>query len=97
MKVHPCVLCAGNVMSVDPNTSLRPNEAGQLFAGWIVGIFIVAAMIIYLGDEMRRERTGTESAVYRELALNVAKAGFEQGLSFFRTHPSGCPIPAVAS
>jgi len=77
-------------MSVDPNTSLRPNEAGQLFAGWIVGIFIVAAMIIYLGDEMRRERTGTESAVYRELALNVAKAGFEQGLSFFRTHPSGC-------
>jgi len=77
-------------MSIDANYSLRPNEAGQLFAGWIVGIFIIAAMVIYVGDTLRRARNSTETAVYRELALNVAKAGFEQGLSFFRTHPNGC-------
>jgi hypothetical protein len=77
-------------MSSEANSSLRPRELGQLFGGWIVGIFIIAAMIIYVADTLRRARNSTESAVYRELALNVAKAGFEDGLSFFRTHPSGC-------
>jgi hypothetical protein len=77
-------------MPPEMNSSPRPKEGGQLFAGWVLGIFLITAMIIYVADAVRRSRTTTQSTVYRELALNVAKAGFEEGLSFFRTHTGGC-------
>jgi len=82
-------------MSLDKPVSLRPHEKGQLFAGWVVGIFIIAAMIIYVADTMRRSRNTTQSTLYRELALNVAKAGFEEGLSYFRNHGTTCYLPAL--
>lgn len=75
--------------SVTP-PSPRPQEQGQLFTGWVIGIFIIATLVVYAVDTMRRSRNTTESVIYRELALNVAKAGFEDGLSYFRTHSNGC-------
>jgi hypothetical protein len=79
--------------SVTP-PSPRLREQGQLFTGWVIGIFIIATLVVYAADTMRRSRNTTESVIYRELALNVAKAGFEDGLSFFRTHSNGCYLPA---
>lgn len=84
-------------MPCPQDSSLRRREQGQIFAGWIVGIFIIAAMVVYVADTMRRSRNATQSAVYRELALNIAKAGFEDGLSFFRTHTTGCYLVGVDS
>jgi hypothetical protein len=55
----------------------------------VVGIFVMAAMVVYVADTMRRQRTTTQSTIYRELALNVAKAGFEEGMSFFRVNSKG--------
>ncbi|MGH7443138.1 MAG: hypothetical protein ACREKE_10750, partial [bacterium] len=72
----------------------RKGEQGQLFSAWIMGIFIIAAMILYVTDTMRRERASTQDVIYRELALNVARAGFEQAESFFRMNPTGGYLPA---
>ncbi|HTB21297.1 MAG TPA: hypothetical protein VK914_01175 [bacterium] len=82
-------------MPPETNSSPRPKEGGQLFAGWVLGIFLITAMIIYVADAVRRSRSTTQSTIYRELALNVAKAGFEEGLSFFRTHPGGCYLTSA--
>jgi hypothetical protein len=59
-----------------------------------VGIFIIAALVVYAANSIRQTRGDTQSRVYRELALNVAKAGFEDGLSYFRRQPDGVYLDA---
>ena len=79
-------------MAMAPTTEASPRdrERGQLFSAWILGIFVIAAMIVYVMAAMRQERLSTQDIIYRELAMNVARAGFEQAESYFRTHSSGC-------
>jgi hypothetical protein len=79
----------GPAMTAPRRKTLFGNQNGQVMAGWVVGLFIIAAMLVYVTDTIRRSRNGSQSIIYRELALNVAKAGFEDGMSFFRTNTIG--------
>jgi hypothetical protein len=72
----------------------KSDQRGQLFAGYIVAIFLLAALIVYAANGIRRSRGDAQTRIYRELALNVARAGFEDGLSYFRRQPDGVYLDA---
>lgn len=72
----------------------HPAQRGQLFAGYIVAIFLLASLVVFVANGIRRGRTDSQTRIYRELALNVAKAGFEDGLSYFRRQPDGVYLDA---
>lgn len=73
------------------------RQRGQMFAGYIVAIFLLAGLIVLAANGIRRSRADSQTRIYRELALNVAKAGFEDGLSYFRRQPDGVYLAAYPS
>jgi hypothetical protein len=80
-------------MTVKPIESPE-QQRGQMFAGYIVAIFLLAGLIVLAANGLRRSRADSQSRIYRELALNVARSGFEDGLSYFRRQPDGVYLAA---
>lgn len=72
-----------------PRRRNRPSERGQFFAGYIVAILLIVTVASLVLRSMRQSKLTNESRIYRELALNVAQAGFEEGISYFRRQPGG--------
>jgi len=75
------------------------GQRGQVMAGYIVAILVLVALATYVIKNMASLRTNTQRQIYRELALNVARNGFEEGLAYFRAQTDGVYLaayPAVA-
>ena len=80
-----------------PTSTPHANERGQMFMGYIIAIFILAALVVTVTNSMRRYRVSSQDQVYRELALSVAKAGFDDGLSYFRRQSDGVYLNAYSA
>jgi hypothetical protein len=65
-----------------------------MFMGYIIAIFILAALVVTVTNSMRRNRLNSQDQIYRDLALSVAKAGFDDGLSCFRRQNDGVYLAA---
>lgn len=63
-------------------------------AGYIIAILVMVGTAATVLQLMTSSRKSNESRVYRELALNVARMGFEEGLSYFRRQPDGVYLSA---
>lgn len=73
------------------------SERGQMLGGYIILIFLLVALAATVMTTMTRSRTSGERRYHRELAMNVARMGFEEGLSYFRIQPDGVYLDAYPS
>ncbi|HTB33347.1 MAG TPA: hypothetical protein VK842_00655, partial [bacterium] len=77
-----------------PLRGLR-DQRGQMFAGYIVAIMVVMLLAISVIQKITAQRKATTQEYFRDQAINVAKAGFEEGTSFFRRQPGGVDLAST--
>ena len=70
------------------------NERGQMFAGYIVAILVLMALAISVVQKTALFNKDSKNDYYRQQAINVAMAGFEDGVSYFRRQPDGVYLSA---
>jgi hypothetical protein len=68
------------------------DQRGQMFGGYIVAIIVVMLLAISVIQKITAQRKSSTDEYFREQAINVAKAGFEEGTSFFRRQPGGVDL-----
>jgi hypothetical protein len=73
--------------------SLR-DERGQMFAGYIIAILVLMLLAIAVVQRTAVVNKDAKNEYYRQQAINVAMAGFEDGVSFFRRQPDGVYLGA---
>lgn len=80
-----------------PRRRGRPSERGQFFAGYIVAILLIITVTSLVLRSMKESKRVNEGRIYRQLAVNIAQSGFEDGLSYFRNQPGGVYLGAYPS
>ena len=78
-----------------PFHSLR-DERGQMFAGYTIAIIVVMLIAVSVIQKITAQRKAGLREYFREQAINVAKAGFEEGTSYFRRQPGGVDLASTA-
>ena len=78
-----------------PIHSLR-DQRGQMFAGYIVAIMVIMLLALSVVQKITAQRKAGMREYFREQAVNVAKAGFEDGTSFFRRQPGGVNLASTS-
>ena len=72
-------------------SSLR-DERGQMFAGYTVALMVIMLLAISVIQKMTAQRKSGLREYFREQAINVARAGFEEGTSYFRRQAGGVDL-----
>jgi hypothetical protein len=65
-----------------------------MFAGYIVAILVLMALAVAVIQRTAVVNKDAKTEYYRQQAINVAMAGFEDGVSFFRRQPDGVYLAA---
>lgn len=74
-------------------TRLNNKEEGQIMIGFYVGILAVMLILIAVSNYFITQRKNTANRMYREMAINVANEGFQDGESFFQRQAGGVYLP----
>jgi hypothetical protein len=69
------------------------KEEGQIMIGFYVGILAVMLVLLAVSSYFITQRKKTENGLFREMAINVANEGFQDGESFFQRQAGGVYLP----
>jgi hypothetical protein len=72
---------------------LKNQEQGQIMIGFYVGIMIVMGIMIIVSTYFINVRKSAASRQLKDMAIQVAYEGFQEGLSYFQRQPSGVYLP----
>jgi hypothetical protein len=72
---------------------LKNREKGQIMIGFYVGIMAVMGIMLIVATYFMNVRSSSTNRQMKDMALEVARAGFEEGLSYFQRQPSGVYLP----
>lgn len=78
-------------------SSVFANDRGQMFVGYMIALLMVSAVMVSVFNFIRTSRRNSDSHIYQTQALDVARMGFEDAVSYFRRQPSGVYLDSSAA
>lgn len=67
----------------------QSSESGQIMTGFYIALIVIITLTVTVMNYFSSVRQNSSRQEYKDLALMVARSGYEEGLSYFRRQPNG--------